>query len=304
MSGLLEIEGVSQDFRSGFWLRRKRVLDRVSFSVREGAVVGILGPNGAGKTTLIHLIAGIRRPSGGRVLLGGKDVSIPSARAKMGYLPERPYFPDHLTGVSLLRYLGGLSGLSLREIAQRTPKVLSKVGMEHAAEKELRTYSKGMLQRIGIAQAILHDPEFLILDEPMSGLDPVGRQEMRDLLIALHAEGKTLLFSTHLLEDAESLCHEVALIRDGKLDGFGPLAKIAGHGAREFEIRLSGLAIESLRGALPPDARIEAVPGGVRVRASDADSVLRIALEKGGSVRGVEEFRPSMEVFFRGKGHA
>src|SRR6186997_577570 len=164
---LLEVENVTQSFRSGFWMKRAEVLHGVSLSVPERTVCGFLGPNGAGKTTLIHLIAGLRKPVSGSVRVAGHEATSPEARGRLGYLPERPYFYEHLTGEELLRYFGELSGMSRARIRERSAQVLAAVGMAHAAKTELRKYSKGMLQRIGIAQAILHDPQFLVLDEPM-----------------------------------------------------------------------------------------------------------------------------------------
>ncbi len=222
---ILEIEKVDQSFRTGFWMRPKQVLFSVSFSVPERSIFGFLGANGAGKTTLIHLIAGLNSPSRGSVRVQGLDARTPRARAKIGYLPERPYFHEHLTGEGLLRYFGALSGMSSARIRERIPQALAAVQMTEARKVELRRYSKGMLQRIGIAQAILHDPEFLVLDEPMSGLDPIGRKQMRELIQRLAAEGRTIFFSTHVIPDVEAICDRVAVIQKGKLVSTGPISQ-------------------------------------------------------------------------------
>lgn len=223
---LVEISGIHQSFRAGFWLKHVEVLKDVSFNIPKGSVFGFIGANGAGKTTLIHLMVGIRKPTSGRILIKGLDSTTPIARSVMGYLPERPYFHEFLTGKELLTYMGRLSGMSGNDINTRIPKVLELVGMKHAGDTELKSYSKGMLQRIGIAQALLHDPELLVFDEPMSGLDPRGRREMRELMQDLAKKGKTIFFSTHLVHDVELICSHLAvidkgkIIRQGRIDGF------------------------------------------------------------------------------------
>lgn len=202
-------------------IRSVEVLHQVSFEIPRGSVFGFVGANGAGKTTLISLIAGIRRPTQGQVWLESKGKRFQAheaaAKQKIGFLPERPYFPEHLTGEGLLRYLGTLSGLSGAHLSSRVDWALKRVSMEHARTLELRKYSKGMLQRVGIAQAILHEPEFLLLDEPMSGLDPTGRKEIRDLISHLHQEGHTIFFSSHVLEDVDTLCDRMVSMEKGRV---------------------------------------------------------------------------------------
>ena len=225
---ILELTDVDQSFRSGFWLRQQQVLHQVSFSVPEGSVFGFLGANGAGKTTVIHLITGLRQPTRGQVKVFGKDATSLESRARIGYLPERPYFYDHLTGEGILKYFGTLSGLSRAKILSRIPKVLSQVDLTAARKVELRKYSKGMLQRIGIAQALIHNPEFLILDEPMSGLDPLGRKKMRELILQLASEGRTIFFSSHVIPDVEAMCTQVGILKKGRLIGCGPIEQWKG----------------------------------------------------------------------------
>lgn len=224
-SAILTLENVDHSFRSGrragLSFGKTQILHQVSFDIPRGSVFGFVGANGAGKTTLISLMAGIRRPTRGRVWLTfqGKRFQAheTEAKKKIGFLPERPYFPEHLTGESLLRYLGTLSGWSGTRLASRIDWSLKRVGMEHARDRELRKYSKGMLQRVGIAQAILHEPEFLLLDEPMSGLDPSGRKEIRDLIFQLSKEGHTIFFSSHALEDVEALCDRMVSMEKGRV---------------------------------------------------------------------------------------
>ena len=230
MENALEIQQVSQVFRTGFWLKPVSVLKEVTFSVPKGSVFGFLGANGAGKTTLIHLIMGLRKPTSGTVRVFGLEAFSLEARSKIGYLPERPYFHEHLTGEGLLRYYGALSVMDKTELGDQISVVLKEVGMERARKTELRRYSKGMLQRIGIAQALLHRPPLLVLDEPMSGLDPLGRREMRDLIHQLASSGRTIFMTSHVIPDVEAICDQVALIQEGRLIESGPLSQFTARG--------------------------------------------------------------------------
>ncbi len=230
MEKALEIQKVSQMFRTGFWMKPVLILKEVEFSVPTGSVFGFLGANGAGKTTLIHLIMGLRKPTSGQVRVFGLDAVSREARSQVGYLPERPYFQEHLTGEGLLKYYGALSAMDLSELGDRIAQVLREVGMERARKTELRRYSKGMLQRIGIAQALLHSPPLLVLDEPMSGLDPLGRKEMRDLIHQLAASGRTIFMTSHVIPDVEAICDQVALIQGGRLIESGPLSQFKARG--------------------------------------------------------------------------
>lgn len=233
MSTILEIKDVEQSFRGGFWLQKSKILHGISFSVPEGAIYGFVGANGAGKTTLIHLIVGLRSPTHGSIRLLGSQAISKDARSHLGYLPERPYFYSHLNAEQTLRYFGTLSGLNRREIADRIPRVLKTVGLSDFRKLDLQNYSKGMLQRIGIAQALIHDPRLLVLDEPMSGLDPLGRKEIRDLICTLAKEGRTVFFSSHIIPDVENICDHIALIQKGRLMGAGPIQEFLQKGSIE-----------------------------------------------------------------------
>lgn len=211
------VKDVDLVYRSGFWHKKTQTLHQVSFEVPVGSIFGFIGANGAGKTTLIQLIAGLRRPTAGQVLVFGSNADEKEAKRKIGYLPERPYFYTHLTGRALLEYFGILSGMSQDQIRSAIPKVLEIVHMTEAGEVKLGKYSKGMLQRIGIAQALLHDPQFLLLDEPMSGLDPMGRRDIRNLIRKLAKEGRTIFFSSHSIPDVKALCTDFAIIEKGKI---------------------------------------------------------------------------------------
>ena len=295
---LLEVSNVDQSFRSGFWLKRAKVLHQVNLKVPEGAIFGFLGPNGAGKTTLIQLIVGLKRPFQGSVRIQGQDAFTAGARALVGYLPERPYFYDHLTGESFLKFFGALSGMSRPQVISRIPQVLAQVGLTHARERELRRYSKGMLQRIGIAQAILHDPQLIVLDEPMSGLDPLGRKEMRELIQNLASQGRTIFFSSHIIPDVEAMCTEVGLIREGKMVSQGLIGDLLAKGPLKTEIAFAGVEPGDVRpeGKL---GRAQPLPdGGFKIEASDqreVASILTYLLERNGRILWVQPIRPSLE---------
>src|SRR6202021_410157 len=203
----IEILGLEKSYMVGFWRKRpKRALYPLSLKVEEGEIFGFLGPNGAGKTTTLKLLMGLVFPTAGSAKMLGRDWTDPEVKAQIGFLPEQPYFYDHLTAHELLNYYGQLSGVPAHGRQSRIESTLQRVGLHDIKRLQLRKFSKGMLQRVGIAQAILHDPKLVFLDEPMSGLDPSGRREVRDLIQQLRHEGKTVFFSTHILSDAEALC--------------------------------------------------------------------------------------------------
>lgn len=283
-------------------MRPKQILFDVSLRVPERSIFGFLGANGAGKTTLIHLIAGLKQPKTGTIKIAGIDMRAEPAQAKhkLGYLPERPYFYEHLTGEDFLIYLGTLSQMSAAKIRARIPEVLAVVGMSGARRVELKNYSKGMLQRIGIAQAILHEPEFLVFDEPMSGLDPVGRREIRELMIDLARKGHTLFFSTHVIPDAEAICDEVAIIQNGKITGSGPLRQFLSQDSQTVEIAVAQIDETSLR-AVTTLKDIRPIPEGFRARVvgkTDQDQALRALMQKNAQILWIIPERVSLERFF------
>jgi ABC-2 type transport system ATP-binding protein len=233
----IEIENLTKDYPFGFLnLKKKTSLEGLNMSVEEGEVFGFLGPNGAGKTTTIKLLVGLIFPTAGTARVLGKSISDISMHADIGYLPEQPYFYDYLTAAELLDYFARFHNLPAQVRQTRVDLMLKKVGLETARKIQLRKYSKGMLQRVGLAQAIVHDPKVVILDEPMSGLDPVGRREVRDIILELKQAGKTVLFSTHILSDAEMLCDRVGVIVGGKLRGVGAPDEIVGMKAQGMEV--------------------------------------------------------------------
>jgi len=233
----VEILDLEKTYRVGFWHRRpKHALRRLSLTIEEGEVFGFLGPNGAGKTTTLKLLMGLASPTAGTARILGMEIDDPRVRAQIGFLPEQPYFYEHLTARELLTYYAQLSGVSAQARSGRIADILGRLGLQDAAGVQLRKYSKGMLQRVGLAQAILHDPKVVFLDEPMSGLDPMGRREVRELIQQLRGEGKTVFFSTHILSDAEALCDRVAVIHEGELRGVGAVAELTWQSQGKVEI--------------------------------------------------------------------
>jgi ABC-2 type transport system ATP-binding protein len=217
----------------------------VSFRVEKGEIFGFLGPNGAGKTTTLKLLMGLVFPTAGTARILGMEINDPRMKAQIGFLPEQPYFYDYLTAAELLEYYAQLSGVAARERRRKVNEVLQRVGLPDVAGTQLRKFSKGMLQRVGIAQAILHAPKVLFFDEPMSGLDPMGRREVRDLMEQLRQDGKTVFFSTHILSDAESLCDRVAILHLGELRGVGAVADLTSSVEGKVEIVWQGSVVPS-----------------------------------------------------------
>ena len=232
------VDGLVKAFRPGLGLRARRVLDGVSFAVQEGEIFGFVGPNGAGKTTTLKILLGLIRASGGRARVLGHDVRETEYRRHVGFLPEAPYFYDFLTGAELLHVPARVGGVPRARRRERVEALLEWVGLSHAGDARLRTYSKGMLQRVGIAQALVHDPQVVFLDEPMSGLDPIGRKEIRDLVRRLQAEGKTVFMNTHILSDVEMLCDRVAILVGGRIRWEGSPHALGGE--EETEVVLTG----------------------------------------------------------------
>lgn len=238
---MLNVENLVKDYTTGFLRKRVRVLKGVSFSVNKGEIFGFVGPNGAGKTTTFKTILGFVSPTGGSVEIMGKPLGDVDVKKHIGYLPENPYFYDYLTGEELLHYMGELHGLNGSGLSKRVDELLEKVNMSHAKRVQLRKYSKGMLQRVGVAQALINDPEFLILDEPMSGLDPIGQREIRELILEQKKKGKTILLSSHILSDVEALCDRVGVIIGGRVVKMGELGKLFEEIHTDYEMLLKGV---------------------------------------------------------------
>jgi ABC-2 type transport system ATP-binding protein len=236
---MIEVRDLSKWFR-GAGGERVTAVDAVRFTVRPGEVFGLLGPNGAGKTTTLKLLMGIIFPTSGSAQILGRHFHDPEVKRQIGFLPEQPYFYDYLSAPELLNYYAQLSGVSAEDRRRRIPALLERVGLADVGKKQLRKFSKGMLQRVGIAQAIVHEPKIVFLDEPMSGLDPIGRREIRELIQGLKDEGKTIFFSTHILSDAEALCDRVAVIHKGELRGVGVVEDLKSKSSDKVEIVWQG----------------------------------------------------------------
>jgi ABC-2 type transport system ATP-binding protein len=301
---VLRAEGLGKTFHIGFLRKRVEAVKDVSFEVRRGEVFGFLGPNGAGKTTTLKMLMGLIFPSRGRAQVLGLPVPTLDAKRRLGYLPETPYFYDYLTPEEFLDLVGALSDVPRAERRARADRLIGRVGLDHARGRPLRKFSKGMLQRVGIAQALMGDPELVVLDEPMTGLDPLGRKEIRDLILELKQEGRTVFYSTHILPDVEMTCDRVAMVFAGRSRAVGPLSELLSARVVATEVVLQpgpqGLP------ALPAGASARQTPEGmvaVELRAeadqaADPDAFLRAALAAGGKVLAVSPRRESLEDYF------
>jgi ABC-2 type transport system ATP-binding protein len=253
----IEILGLEKTYSIGFWRKRpKHALRPLNLKVEEGEIFGFLGPNGAGKTTTLKLLMGLIFPTAGSARILGMGLDDPRMKAQIGFLPEQPYFYDYLTARELLEYYGQLSGVEAKLRSSRVNEVLHRVGLPDVGGVQLRKFSKGMLQRVGIAQAILHDPKVVFFDEPMSGLDPMGRREVRDLMAQLKVEGKTVFFSTHILSDAEALCDRVAIIHQGELRGVGAVADLTSSVHGKVEVVWQGTLVPASLRALGAECHV------------------------------------------------
>jgi ABC-2 type transport system ATP-binding protein len=295
----IEILGLEKNYTVGFWQRgRKCALRPLHLNVEEGEIFGFLGPNGAGKTTTLKLLMGLVFPSGGSARILGMEINDPRMKAQIGFLPEQPYFYDYLTASELLEYYAQLSGVAAQERRRRVLEVLARVGLEDVGRTQLRKFSKGMLQRVGIAQAILHDPKVLFFDEPMSGLDPIGRREVRDLMEELKRQGKTVFFSTHILSDAESLCDRVAIIHLGELRGVGAVADLTSSVEGKVEILWHGTSVPASMKALTSECHLTGDTVRTVVREANQDAAIDALRQEGIRIISITPVRTSLEEYF------
>ena len=304
----IRIEGLTKQFPSG-WPGRPpaTVLDGLSLSVRQGEIYGFLGPNGSGKTTTIKVLIGLIRATSGSVELLGKPVGDVPTRRRIGFLPESPYFYDYLTAEEFLMFYGHLAGMDRAGLAGRVSRLLEVVGLVEARTRQLRKFSKGMLQRVGLAQTLIHDPELVILDEPMSGLDPIGRKQVRDLILGLRDQGKTVFFSTHIIPDVEMICDRVGVIVKGKLLATGRVDELVNQGhTQSVEIACQGISVERI-------PAIQAMASRVVQRGSQSlivlpgpaplESALAEIRKQGGTLISVTPHKSSLEeLFFQSQG--
>jgi ABC-2 type transport system ATP-binding protein len=295
----IEILGLEKTYTVGFVRKRpKCALHPLSLTVEDGEIFGFLGPNGAGKTTTLKLLMGLVFPTAGSARILGREWTDPAVKAQIGFLPEQPYFYDYLTAHELLEYYGQLSGVPAKQRKQRVERVLQQVGLRDVQGVQLRKFSKGMLQRVGIGQAILHDPKLVFFDEPMSGLDPMGRREVRDLMEQLKHEGKTVFFSTHILSDAEALCDRVAIIHKGELRGVGAVEDLTSSVQAKVEVIWQGTQIPAALKALGAECYVS----GDRVRAiiseSQQDAVIDSLRRERLRLIAITPVRTSLEAYF------
>lgn len=297
---VLSVHELHKTFRSGFWRREVEAVSGVSFEVRPGEVFGLLGPNGAGKTTTIRTLLGLVAADRGDVRFFGEPRLTRAARAQIGYLPENPYVYQYLRPDEFLDLCGRLCGLSARHRRARAEELLTRVGLSHALDRPIGKFSKGMMQRIGLAQALLHEPALLVLDEPMSGLDPVGRKQVRDLIVEQKSAGKTILFTSHILSDVERLCDRVGIMRAGRMQHYGRLGALLKRVSRRAEVELARVD-PGLRAVLAqmgdmrdgPDGRVSCT-----LDAGQLAAALTRCLAAGADILAVAQDRESLETLF------
>jgi ABC-2 type transport system ATP-binding protein len=293
--------GLTKRYQHNWTLKLSRGIEDLNLEVRRGEVMGFLGPNGAGKTTTLKLLVGLHKPTSGQAWVLGQPIDRPESRRRLGFLPEQPYFYDYLSGIEYLEFAGQLSGLSAADASTRARHWIGRVGLGERPTLRLRKYSKGMLQRLGLAAALIHDPELLILDEPMSGLDPFGRRDVRDLILEQRERGTTVLFSSHILPDVEILCDRVAIVMRGELQRIATVGELVKNGEQKVEIRCTGRPELEV-----PPAFADCLERGIRPHetvfhlTSEArlPEVLGWLIEHGVDVRAVTPQRASLEELF------
>jgi len=300
---VIEINNLTKDYEVGFWRKQKvRALDGLSLTVQPHQIFGFLGANGAGKTTTLKLLMRLIFPTAGSARILDRDISDVSMHARIGYLPESPYFYDYLTAREFLNYCGELFGLDTSDRNARTEELLTRVNLDQKSwDRQLRKFSKGMLQRVGLAQALVNDPEIVFLDEPMSGLDPVGRREVRDLIAALRDEGKTVFMCSHILSDIEVLCDSVAILKGGRVALSGSLEELRAQETNAIEIIATGADSSGLKQVLSVKAEVTSTPSGIRIEVADekdVDSVIAALRKIGGKLVSVQPVRQSLEDLF------
>ncbi|MCC6650396.1 MAG: ABC transporter ATP-binding protein [Candidatus Eisenbacteria bacterium] len=297
----VRIAGLTKTYRSNWSLKTTRGLESLNLEVQRGEVFGYLGPNGAGKTTTLKILTGLLKPTSGSAWLLGEPIENVSSRARLGFLPEQPYFYDYLNGVEYLEFVARLSGMPAQPALKAARRWLGRVGLGEREKLVLRKYSKGMLQRLGLAAALVHDPELIILDEPMSGLDPFGRRDVRDLILEQRERGVTVMFSSHILPDVETLCDRVAILLRGRLERVATVGELVEGGGARIEFRCAGEPLLEL-----PVAWRECLTRAQRTGetfftltdASQQQAVLGWLVARGVEVRAVTPQRNTLEELF------
>ncbi|HEY5838716.1 MAG TPA: ABC transporter ATP-binding protein [Pyrinomonadaceae bacterium] len=300
---VVEIENLTKDYEVGFWRKRKvRALDGLTLKVEPRQIFGFLGANGAGKTTTLKLLMRLIFPTAGRASILGQDINDISMHQRIGYLPENPYFYDYLTPREFLDYSGQLFGLDSATRKRRAEELLTRVNLDQKSwNRQLRKLSKGMLQRVGLAQALVNDPEIVFMDEPMSGLDPVGRREVRDLIASLRTEGKTVFMCSHILSDIEVLCDNVAILKQGRLAHAGSLDELSAREVNLIEVVATGANEAALRENLDGKAQVLIDASGLRIQVQnekEIDAVIAAVRKANGKLVSVQPVRQSLEELF------
>jgi ABC-2 type transport system ATP-binding protein len=303
MTAAIRIEELTKDYKVGFWRPRPyRALDHLTMSVEQGEVFGFLGPNGAGKTTTMKLLMQLVYPSSGHASILGDPVGSAAVKRRIGYLPENPYFYDHLTAEELLVYFAGLFGYSPHDCRGRASQLLDQVGIGAERRLQLRKFSKGMIQRVGLAQALVNDPRVVFLDEPMSGLDPIGRRDVRALILKLRDEGRTVFFSSHVLSDAETLCSRVSILVGGRLSVCGKVSELLAFETRGWEVVAEGVTDAALASLGPRVLKVSHIAHGRRVIELAAElppeALLAQLLAGSASLVSMVPIRETLEDFF------
>ena len=300
---IVEINNLTKDYEVGFWRKRKvRALDDLSLSVDAGQIFGFLGANGAGKTTTLKLLMRLIFPTSGTARILGREIQDVRMHERIGYLPENPYFYDYLTAREFLDYCAEIFGYSAAERKKRAADLLARVRLDEKRwDTQLRKFSKGMLQRVGLAQSLINDPEIVFLDEPMSGLDPVGRREVRDLIASLREDGKTVFMCSHILSDIEVLCDRVAILKRGKLAQVGHLDELRQRNddPNRMEVLASGVDAAALQDLTHAD--VSATPRGLRIEITgenEIENVLAALRKAGGKVVSIQPVKQSLEELF------
>jgi ABC-2 type transport system ATP-binding protein len=297
----LAIEGLTKTYRDPMTLKSFTAVSEVTFSLGRGEIFGLLGPNGAGKTTTIKMILGLARPTRGSVLLEGRDPQDPKARRRLGYLPENPCFYDHLNAAEYLELVGELFGLDPGVRRRRSAALLERMGLASHAKKPLRKYSKGMTQRLGLIQALVNEPTLLVLDEPMSGLDPIGRAEVKQILREERSRGVTILLSSHVLAETESICDRVGILQSGRLLEVGAVPDLVRTGVREWEVVVDGVPEETAAWLRSAGHEIEPAGSRTVIRVAEGGALqetLARLTRQGVFVHAVEPRRETLEEHF------
>ena len=298
---VLEVDGFRKVFRIGFFRKRIEAVKGISFSVKKGEIFGLLGPNGAGKTTTIKAMLRLISPTEGEIRIFGRPAGDRKVARRLGYMPENPYVYQYLRPLEFLDLCGRLAGMSKNDRQMRSEEMIDRVGLADAIDRPIGKFSKGMMQRIGLAQALLHDPELLVLDEPMSGLDPIGRKEVRDLLLEQRARGKTLLFTSHILSDVELLCDRVVIMQKGEITSEGKVHDLLESAGFRVEIRLSRTS-QALKDALGSRGKVvEDAESRLTLRVEGekaVEEVLRISSAAGARLEAMIPERQTLEKLF------